>query len=172
MREVDDIPCGGLPDAMMLHVALLGLLGQDNVLHTSVIVSAFHSLLELQRVRRSLSNELPTGASFRSRRVSYLLGEFASFDAFASSLERYERTLLYRHDLHSLLETFSHAASFILQRFGMGEAMGSDACIELLGLRDIVNSAFKECGALYGRKHPTLESDWSWSFPNHRRRRT
>lgn len=175
-REVDDIPCGGCPDGRRLNEALRrgggGGMTIDQDPSAFVLIGAFHALVEVQRIRRSLPRHPPTSASFRSRRVAYLLGEFPTDAAFAASVERHERTLLYRHDVGRIFETFVHCTAFLLQRACHDT---TDCCCcplvatELLYLRHVINTALVECGTLYGRKWPVLQSDWSWSLFARRR---
>jgi hypothetical protein len=168
MREVDDVPCGGLPDAFTTNEAMMRsfLDGHTDVgVHT--IVSAFNCLHRAQDLRHSYARAWDESRETEPMRVAFLLGDYDE-DRLGQALERHERLLHFRRDVGIALETLVLAGADVMQRFCAADLDCAHAATELWSLHEIVDAALRDVARVHARTAPLLQ-EWNWVLPYARR---
>ena len=163
-REVDDVPCGGLPDGIVVHTAFLrdSLAINHLAVFAPIMIDALECIHLSQRMRHRYPVAWNPHEHFRAVRISYMLGDITA-EVYETTLERMERTFEYRREIGTVLETLVLGSADIFQRFCGGEDDVVNACIALNSLRDLVDTRMVHLGQAFYRKPPRLESDWRWS---------
>ncbi len=172
VREVDDIPCGGLPTPDELHVAFLRVFATCNCVASSIvdpILSAEGSVDYAQRLRTSFPQTWDEAQLTQKFRVSYLIGDIDT-DTFSRAVERVLRLAEYRKDVGAALTVFVLSAADILQKFCFHEESDCPtACLQVMwslhALRDILNDALSRVAKDHDRRVPVLQKNWVWTVP-------
>jgi hypothetical protein len=179
-REVHDLPCGGFPETSRLHAAILADLDESSphapvsamaLDDATVLLAALDSVGAAQTLRPRYPR-VATDEILLQMRVAYLLGDFASDDAYAARIEAHERTAAAKRQVGEILETFVLSGLDVAQRFshaGPGRDTIAQAACSLLSLRRLANESLAACSKRWGRKAPTLADDWTWRMPYARR---
>ena len=166
-REVDDIPCGGIPDGGMLHARMIHHLHDDISITAPVILEATEAIYRAQRLRAAYPRTWdPMTVNVRSR-IAFLNGDLDE-DAFKRVIERTERGCQLRRDVGECLETFVIAGSDILQRFCHGEEGMDHTAVQLTVLRDLVDASLVHVATLHARATPRITPTWRWTVPHSR----
>ena len=166
-REVDDVPCGGIPEPESMHTALLREFNRILSVHpsTEFVVSAFSAVYRAQRLRHEYPLRWEEGAANAQLRMQALLGEVTD-DLFATRLERDDRNRHYKRDIGLVLEAFVLSATDVLQRFVAGVQDVSTTHVDLEALRAHIDETFVAIGRAHERTSvPRLSSTWTWRLP-------
>ena len=169
LREVDDVPCGGLPDALATNAALMRTFVQTLDVHPGAhtVVAAYNGLQRAQTLRHTYARAWDEARETEPMRIAYLLGDVDE-EQFGHALERHDRLLHFRRDVGIVLETLVFAGADIFQRFCAREAECEQAALELWTLHDHVLAALRDVGKVHARTVPLLEQ-WHWILPYARR---
>lgn len=162
-REVDDVPCGGLPDGIVVHNAFVrDSLAINNLsVFAPIVIDALECIHLSQRMRHHYPLTWNAHEHFRSVRVAFILGDITR-DAYVATMERMERTFEFRREVGFVLELLVLAGADIFQRLSSGDDDIVSACFSLNALRDIVDARMTHVGSLFQRRAPRLERDWKW----------
>ena len=172
MREVDDVPCGGLPDAFATNQALMRAFADTLVVQPGAhtIVAAFNCLHRAQALRHAYARAWDDARGAEPMRVSFLLGDYDENDSGTRS-ERLERLLHFRRDVGVALETLVLCGADLLQRFCAEDLTCEETAIQMWTLHDLVDAALRQSSAVHARTAPVLRS-WNWILPYARRAAT
>tara|TARA_B110001450_G_scaffold18786_1_gene17233 strand:- start:11793 stop:12440 length:648 start_codon:yes stop_codon:yes gene_type:complete len=163
-REVDDIPCGGIPDGIVVHNAFI----RDSIAinHLSVfapiVIDALECIHLSQRMRHRYPLTWNAHECFRPVRISFILGDVTRA-MYMISMERMERTFEFRREVGYALELFVLAGADIFQRLCSGNDDIVSACFELNVLRDIIDERMMYIEGIFQRKTPRLQQNWNWN---------
>ena len=168
-REVDDVPCGGLPDFAALQWPLMREFSRLMDVHTSVpyVLDALRAVYVAQRLRHAHPLAWQEARETEPLRVALLVGD-VGVDEFARRLERQDRDLRYKRDVGLALEALVLAGADIFQRF-CAHAPCAAVAAELEALRRVVDGALEDVGRAHGRTAPRLGAAWRWQLPHQRR---
>lgn len=179
-REVDDLPCGGLPTVQEVSVALVRDVFAPGLPHNASFVVSMDALLTVDRtllpalnamrVTQRLRHTYPCRRAvdpFAGLRLAFLLGDLPDESAFAHALERHERSLAFRAAVGEVLATLVLSTCDVLQRLCAPHGPDSFdvAGGAMRALRDVTNAALADVERLYQRKTPRLTDEWRWSVP-------
>lgn len=167
LREVDDIPCGGIPDGGMLHMTMIHHLNDDISSTAPVILEATESVYRAQRMRARYPRTWDPMTVNVASRIALINGVMDD-DAFKKTIERNERCCQYRRRIGEILETFVISASDILQRFCNGDDGIDVTAIQLLALREVVDASLVSTSVVYNRTVPRITPTWRWTTPHAR----
>lgn len=170
-RELDDVPCGGLPDGAQLHGALMRefLRHMGVPPYAAVITDAAEGLAAAQRLRHEFPRVWNEAEDNEALRVSHLVGDLDE-DAFAAALERRERLRRYKSDVGHVLEGLVYAGADVMQRFVAHDDLYT-AAMCLVQLRALADEALRELSVTHSRTVPRLPADdWRWRLPHGRQR--
>ena len=170
MREVGDVPCGGLPDGTMLHTAMLRdmLVSLDVAPSTLVVVDAAEALHTAQTLRGDYPRTWVDADVHEWARVAHLLGDLDE-EAFAQALDRTERTSHMRREVGLVLEALVLGGADVLQRMCAGGVGVEVTAVELRELRDVADAALMRVSQVHQRTVPRLSTRWQWTLPGQRR---
>ena len=167
-RELDDVPCGGLPDGGELHAALLREF--DIFLsaspHAESIVRAAEAVHHAQRLRHTYPSTWDEEGLNRDLRLAYLIGDIDS-DKFSFAVERRHRGVVFKREISELLETFVLAAADVFQVF-CAPVRGytcADTMNALTTIRGEMNRAMRTVEAQHARRAPQVTEAWVWRVP-------
>ena len=166
MREVGDVPCGGTVDLGQLHAALMREFARSLYVTegAAVVLAASDAVLVAQRLRHGFPRTWDPDTVLRPLRVGYLLGDYASEDAFVAAVSRAERDCEYRRDVGEVFEGFVFASTDVLQRFVHDQSPDCDAvALELAQVRDLFRDAIERVATCHTRVVPRLTDDWKWT---------
>ena len=166
-REVDDIPCGGIPDGGILHTIMVHHLNGDISSTAPVILEATESIHRAQRMRLRYPRTWDPMVINLNSRISFINGELDA-DAFKKTIERNERCCHYKRCIGELLENFVLCGSDILQRFCNVDEDIDRTAIQLIALRDLVDDALLRTSHIYNRAVPRISRTWRWTSPHAR----
>ena len=168
-REVDDVPCGGLPDDAAMQWALMREFAQHLDVHPTVpsLLDALQALRVAQRLRHAHPLAWQEARETEPLRVALLVGD-VGVDEFARRLERQDRDLRYKRDVGLALEALVLAGADVFQRF-CAHAPCAEVAYELEALRRVVDGALQDVGRAHGRTAPRLSALWRWKLPHQRR---
>lgn len=163
-REVDDVPCGGLPDGIVVHNAFIrDSLAINNLsVFAPIVIDALECVHLSQRMRHHYPLTWNAHEHFRPVRIAFILGDVTR-DAYMMTMERMERTFEYRREVGYVLELLVLAGADIFQRLCSGDDDIVSACFALNALRDIVDARMTHIGSIFQRRPPRLERGWKWS---------
>ena len=163
MREIDDIPCGGIPEGIFVNRAFVRQsLGMSFRLSlVSVLIDALQCLDVAQRLRHRYPQRWTPHEEFRPVRLSFILGD-VTHTYYESTLERMERTFEFRKEIGTVLEWFVFSGADVFQRFCADTDAILDTHASLLALRKLADERLEQVGLLFKRKAPRLLSDWTW----------
>lgn len=170
VREVDDVPCGGIPDVLSVNGALMATFASTLQLHPGAptVVSAYAALQRAQRLRHHYPRTWDELAETEPMRVAFLLGDVDEA-GLGQSLERHERTLLLRRDVGEVLEAFVFSCTDVYQRFCSDALPCETAARELWAMHEVTATALARVAKEHGgRAVPQLRT-WLWSVPYERR---
>lgn len=175
MREVQDLPCGGFPDANLLHNAILRGNVDRNVPYSIMYAGApqlltmMETLLVAQTDLRLRYPRTVNDEPLLQLRVEFLLGDFSSEDAYSKAIERHERNKVKKQELGFLLETFVLSGLDLIQRFvhEVDTMQQTLVCFNELCL--IFNAASASVSRTWDWKTPIITGDWKWKLPYQRR---
>lgn len=165
LRELDDVPCGGLPDGVAVHHAFVR--DAAAVAHLAylapVVIDALGALHEAQRVLRARFPRAWTEDElFRRARLAFAVGDTTEV-AYEASLERLERDAHFKRDVGFALELFVLAGADAFQRMCAGADDVVAVCAALTQLRLIVDGRLASLAATHTRKAPRLTPAWRWT---------
>lgn len=171
-RELDDLPCGGLPEVDALHEAFTRDLVSDPPMDVHVYISyiceAMHALHVAQRLRHEYPSTWNDLTENEHLRIAFLLGDIDEM-TFGNALERHERMHIFKRDIAFVLEALVLSGIDILQCF-----CASDDCvltsIRLNALCTLVNDALQRIAGVHKRVPPRLSPNWVWTLPHRQRR--
>ena len=160
-REVDDIPCGGLPDASVVHAALLREVLIHMEVHpmASLILEATELLHDAQRLRHRLPHDVRATDNSRAIRVAMLLGDVDDSKA-SLLLERDERLRHMRRDVRHVFDTLVLSGTDVLQRFCESRDGIRTTLLRLMELRQICDDALADLARVHERKVPRIGLHW------------
>lgn len=163
-REVDDVPCGGLPDGIVVHNAFVrDSLAINNLsVFAPIVIDALECVHLSQRWRHHYPLMWNAHEQFRPVRIAFILGDITR-DAYMMTMERMERAFEYRREVGYVLELLVLAAADIFQRLSSGDDDIVSVCFALNALRDIVDARMAHIGSIFQRRPPRLERNWTWS---------
>ena len=169
LREVDDVPCGGIPDDARLHWCSWRLgHGQWGM---ALTFAAADCLRRTQRIRRRYPRSYDLANVNLSARLAYINDEIDE-NAFARLIERHERTCQFQQRVGQVLETLVLCGADVLQCLcdvdgrGDGDSLYFDiAAMRLAALRACVDAALAHVGQVYARAVPRLRPTWVWVLP-------
>jgi hypothetical protein len=172
-RELDDLPCGGVPTDHAMHAALLAAFERNEELHpgTAVAVAAADAVRTAQQLRlHAYARAWDEARVAEPVRISFLLGDLRDEEAFATALERLDRTLRLKRDVAHVLEMYVLSTTDVLQRLATAHESLDTVTADLERVRALANLALAEVGRAYdGRAVPALGDDWRWALPRQRR---
>ena len=180
MREVHGFTCGGFSETPRLHAAILSDLDERHPIppvsavaldDATVFLAALDSVVAAQSLRPSYPR-VATDDALLQMRVAYLLGDFASEEAYSVRIDAQERTTAMKREVGEILETFVLSGLDVVQRFahdGPDRDTVALAAENLRSLRRLTNVGLAVCSKRWGRKTPTLTDDWTWRVPYARR---
>ena len=162
-REVDDVPCGGLPDGILVHNAFIrdSLAINHLSVFAPIVIDALECIHLSQRSRHIYPLVWNPHEEFRTVRIAYILAD-VSPETYETTLERMERAFEFRREVGIVLELFVLAGADVFQRLCAGEDDIASACFALNTLRDIVDAQMACIGDVFKRKAPRLGVDWKW----------
>ena len=176
-REIDDIPCGGLPTIQDVHLLTIEALRRsvDCTIIRSAgmdVVMATASLQEAQALRHSYRENWDMNREAQSLRLSFLMGDISEAK-FAKSLEKLDRNLRVRREVALVLEGMVLAGADLLQVFAATIRSGMIVdcramALQLGSLRGIFDDSLQQLEALHARKLPRLSANWIWRLPHRR----
>lgn len=168
-REIDDIPCGGLPDGIAVHNALVrDTIAINNLpFFAPIIIDVLECMHLSQRMRYRYPLNWNTFDQFRPVRISYILGD-VTLDVYETTLERMERTFEFRREIGLTLELLVLSGADVLQRLCNTDDDITSACVSLHALRDLVDDRLTRIGLAFQRRPPRLGPDWRWTIPRAR----
>ena len=168
-RELDDLPCGGLPERAALHMALVGEFARTRHVPASapVILAAEHMLSDAQRMRHAYPQQWDARMANEPLRISYLLGDLDDV-GLGRALERQERTHHWRRAVGAILEALVLASVDVLQRFVASHITAGRTAIELAALREQADDALLCTCRCHARAVPRVSAAWQWTLPNRR----
>lgn len=167
LREVDDIPCGGIPDGGMLHTTTILHMFDYVSSSAPVILEAAECVYRAQRLRARYPRTWDPMTVNLDSRVALLNGDLTE-EAFKRVIERNERACQYKQRVGEVLETFVMAASDVLQRFCNRDEGVDITALHLVELRGLVDVALVRVSEAYGRAVPRVDALWRWTLPNAR----
>ena len=167
-REIGDIPCGGLPDGGMLHMALMRFMLERVSASAPIIVNATEVVHSAQRIRERFPRTWDVATVNLNARISYINGEIDE-GAFAKIVERNDRTSRFKRDVGEVLETLVLSGADILQRFCVGGVDLEVTAVELVSILRYTNSMLKHVANAHGRVGPHLAENMQWVLPGQRR---
>ena len=170
-REVDDVPCGGLPDGEQLHMALLREFATTQVvsLIAGTLIGAADAVHRAQRLRHHYPQTADHTQQNETLRVAFLIGDIDRAK-FACALERQQRTSLFKRDVGETLATFVLASADVFQRLCAPDSTlaCTDAYFMMDELRCFTNTALHALSREHGRRVPALDATWTWRLPGRR----
>ena len=163
-REVDDVPCGGLPDGIVVHNAFIrDSLAINNLsVFAPIVIDALECIHLSQRMRHHYPLMWNAHEQFRPVRIAFILGDVTR-DAYMVTMERMERTFEFRREVGYTLELLVLSGADIFQRLSAGDDDIASACFSLNALRDIVDARMSHIASIFQRRAPCLERGWKWS---------
>ena len=163
-REVDDVPCGGLPDGIVVHNAFIrdSLAINHLSVFAPIVIDALECIHLSQRMRHRYPLVWNPHEQFRAVRIAYILGDVTP-ETYETTLERMERSFEFRREIGTALELMVLAGADTFQRLCTGDDDITSACFALNALRDIVDTRMLHIGTIFQRKPPRLGTDWKWS---------
>ena len=175
LREMQDLPCGGFPDANRLHNAILRGNVERHVPFSLLYAGApqlltmMETLQITQTVMRARYPRIINDDGLLQLRVEFLLGDFASEDAYAKAIERHDRSTKKKQEFGFLLETFVLSGLDLMQRFvhDVDTMRQTLDCFRELCL--VFNAAASELSRVWNWKVPTITAEWKWNVPYARR---
>ena len=162
-REIDDVPCGGLPDGIVVHNAVVrdSLAINHLAVFAPILIDALECIHLSQRMRHRYLLTWNAPQHFRPARLAYVLGDLTR-DAYETTLERTQRTLEFRREVGTALELLVFAGADVFQRLCAGEDDIVTACFALNALRELVDERMVFIGYAFQRKAPRLSNEWTW----------
>lgn len=163
-REVDDVPCGGLPDGIAVHNVFMrdSLAFNHLSVFAPIVIDALECIHLSQRMRHHFRLTWNPHEEFRTVRIAFILGDITP-NVYETTLERMERAFEFRREVGLVLELFVLSGADIFQRLCAGEDDISSACFALKALCALVDLRMVHVGDLFKRKSPRLGSDWKWT---------
>lgn len=162
-REIGDIPCGGMPHGLSLAVAVervLEPIPSYSLLHVLVTIeNVFESFHTAQGLRVGLQKN---PSALQALRVARLVGDIPSDEKYGILLERKERDEMYRYEVDSILETWTHGISYILQRFTIQNTPAVIMANEVLNLRVLIADELITVSNTFSRQVPFLTPQLQW----------
>lgn len=164
-REVDDLPCGGMPPLMLLEVRSVFEASELDV--PIVLILAHRLLTTAQRERRHYPRHEPPADHARLR-VRLLLGDVTEPRA-AQLLVGHELAREFKREVGAVLETLVLGGLDVLQRYCAGEDAWPVAIRGLRVLVDGSREALERVAAAYdGRAVPRISPGWEFIAPGRR----
>lgn len=168
-REVGDIPCGGIPDDLLLHMTgiiplVLGAVASDAM---PVVFAATECIRRAQQLRQRYPRVWDPATVNVDARIALINGD-ADEASFTRSIERNERACRYRRCVGHVLETFVLSGTDLLQRFCNMDDTADLAVVQLVELRACINASLARLGFLYNRAVPHVDATWHWRVPSTR----
>jgi hypothetical protein len=152
-REVEDIPCGGLPSRVSPDTPFRGIMMILNI-SQNVMSTQQLRLKKFAPKRRDLASEYKLALKVAKGTLSE--------QAFVSSIERTEQKNRFREEIDTILETYSHCATFVAQRIASGER-NDNYFLEVSTLKDLTNETLASVSSAFGMKGPRLNDSFQWS---------
>jgi hypothetical protein len=167
-RELDDIPCGGLPTARAINGFLVGLpyLAKEV---SKELIDAHRLASHVQEVELRTVYAAPAAANFESNRdlrVAYLLGELQE-DAMKRMLHTREKHRLKVQAIHDVLSTFSNVASdnfrglWLQTNVHTAMTTAQTTHDEMLRLRAYINESMAGVSKRFSCVVPTITPTWT-----------
>lgn len=166
-REIGDIPCGGLPDGGVIHMALMRFMLERVSASAPFVVQAVETIQMTQRIRPRFPRTWDAATVNLNARISLINGEMTE-DSFSRVVERNDRTNRFRRDVGEVLEALVLSGADVLQRFCFERTDLDLAAIELLTLLRVSNDALRQFAHAHGRVGPYLTETFRWVLPNTR----
>ena len=161
-RSEHDVPCGGVPDHIVIHDALIREMEHAPIVvwaHT--IIDAMHSMETAQTLR--LSYPRNPREMLESLCVGLILGDYTE-QQFVSIMERRERSLEFHNDVASVLECYVFSCVDIFNLLSEGVDCHKTV-VQLNALRNITHDALVSTGRQHQRAVPILLRNWEWTVP-------
>ncbi len=142
-REIEDIPCGGLPTWHQVNTRCKNL---DNILRCALHVED----VEFARYR------VDEVGDNRDLRISFLNGDINE-TVFKTELYRREKSREKKREIHMVLATFVTVCSDIFRNILGG---GPENITEFNTIRGFTNETMKEISSVYGCVVPLINQNW------------
>jgi len=171
-RELDDIPCGGVPDDETLRWPLMREVSRFGAVDPRApeVPAACAALWRAQALRRAYPRDWSAERANEALRLALLTRDIDE-SQFAVRVERDDRTRRFKRDVGDVLEAFVLAGADVLQRFvaddggdGFPATMAAVA-LELHAVRSVVDAALADLARAHGRTAPRLGAQWRWNVP-------
>ena len=165
-REVDDLPCGGIPDGLTLRAALAREFARTLQAHpgATTIVQAYDAVRRAQHMRHQYPRDWDEARDNEPLRIARLLDELDE-EGFGIALEKQERLRRWRRAVGLVLEGYVLATTDVLQRFVDARTRCGPIGTELEGLRVLCDTALADVRRVHARAVPRLGVDWRWVLP-------
>jgi len=162
-REIQDIPCGGMPHGLSLAIAVERVLEPNPLYRYLHVIVTIESVFESFHVAQGLRVGLQKNPSaLQALRVARLVGDISCDQKFGILLERKERDECFRSEVDFILETWTHGAADILQRFTLQDTPAPLMIQEVLELRLLISNGLVSLSRLFSRQVPFLSPDLKW----------
>lgn len=177
-RELDDIPCGGMPSARALQQVLLtSRLGQHARYsagpNSNEVILQYRELFVIHRFamhvqdvemrRYPASPDVVNPDVNRDVRLKYLAGEMSE-EQLKAVLHRREKARKLHDSINQVLATFANVSSDLFRRVVVENAREDviqDATDQLTALREYANESMCRLSKSYGCAVPFLSRDWA-----------
>ena len=170
-REIGDIPCGGIPDGGMLHMALMRFVIERVSASAPVIVQATEAIHYAQTIRTRFPRTWDAVTDNLNVRIAFINGDIDE-DVFARTVERNDRTSRFKRDVGEVLETLVLSGADILQRFCVTTHADIEVtAVELVSMLTYADAVLRHIAKAHGRVGPHLTKNLQWILPGQRRAR-
>jgi hypothetical protein len=166
-REIDDLPCGGLPSPLDLQHHIFRWFELDNFVIDDgmYILDMYNCIDTAQRLRHRYRIVWDPQTVADPLRVAFLLGD-VDRRGFHRGVTRLFRKLHFDRDVGSVLETFVMAGIDLFQRFAGGDGVYT-TMTSMQALVRLVNDEMALLGRYYKREVPSVHRT-TWRVPGER----
>lgn len=167
LRELEDIPCGGLPTGDDLHFAVVRELEKNvnTAPFAEYIINAAAGTYEAQRIRNLYPLIWDEVELTAHSRLSFLIGD-TTREQFSRNILRIVRRAEYKKKVGEVICTLVFCAADILQMFCSNGFSCRETADSLRELRDVINEALSLISKEWNRRVPFLDILWTWQVPS------
>lgn len=171
-RELNDVPCGGLPESLLVYNKISDLIlesrGTKNETETYLFLeNAEEEFISIYNLHNKIRNQhipkyiVNTVVDNMDLRIKYLLKDIDE-ETFKSCLFSKEKQNEVKKEIGFILQTFQ--VSTVDTMLHINEAKTMDDVLSILSrlfnLRDTINKAFTELKKKYGCGTPYITTNW------------
>jgi len=185
IRNIGDIPCGGLPDINEISAFFnltmpirRGYYGRamhqtrpENLTDNQNIIYDIHRLIshienhEFRWEFRNIENPDVNEHNLRELRINYLMNNISE-DSWKKSLQQIEKKTFKSRDIYNILRMFTITSSDILRQLVLDDISVDDCINQVSELKKYVNNQFSIVRTRYGGIVNPIRDNWGYNYRN------